>query len=94
MEYLKSVTLPEGLEVIGDGAFDYCPQLATVNIPASVTKIGSQAFRSCNSLTSVSFGNVNGWSVDGAPVTLSETDTLANAQALKTNTKVWTRTEE
>lgn len=44
---LESVTLPEGLQIIGDGVFSNCENLTEVNIPSTVTKIGNQAFESC-----------------------------------------------
>jgi hypothetical protein len=42
---LRKVTLPEGLEVIGDFAFAFCAQLETVVLPASLTTIGKGAFQ-------------------------------------------------
>ena len=48
--WLRSVTLPEGLIEIGEGAFSYCHFLSSVNIPTSVTKIGYDAFKDCNEL--------------------------------------------
>lgn len=41
--YLNTVTLNEGLEEIGNGAFNVC-RLRGITIPASVTKIGTRAF--------------------------------------------------
>lgn len=41
---LTSVTLPEGLRVIGDRAFYNCMALTSVNFPATLQTIGSQAF--------------------------------------------------
>lgn len=40
---LKSISLPNGLENIGDGSFSLCTQLDTT-IPQSVTRIGAKAF--------------------------------------------------
>lgn len=41
---LMSVQLPEGLRVIGEGAFRACQALRQVNIPNSVVRIGQEAF--------------------------------------------------
>ena len=55
---ITSVTIPEGVTSIGNGAFEYCRMLAgDITIPDSVTKIGSDAFSSCSSLTSITFGS-------------------------------------
>lgn len=52
---LKSITIPEGVEVIPDYAFYGCVDLTQITIPASVKKIGSAAFAGCSALTSVNF---------------------------------------
>lgn len=41
---LKSVSLPDGLESIGDAAFSFCTKLKRIAIPASVEHIGVAAF--------------------------------------------------
>lgn len=51
----QSLTLPESLQVIGSGAFDYCTNLQAVTIPEGVTAIYDHAFSDCVSLTSVIF---------------------------------------
>ncbi len=51
----QSVTLPESLQIIGSGAFDYCINLQTVTIPEQVTAIYDHAFSDCESLSSVIF---------------------------------------
>ena len=50
---LTAITLPEGLEYIGEGAFQSCQSLAEISIPDSVSVIGNGAFFNCTSLSSV-----------------------------------------
>ena len=58
--YIKSVTLPEGLESIGDRTFSQCENLTTMHFPESLKSIGYCAFKSCHGLQSVVFeGNVD-----------------------------------
>lgn len=47
---LVSVIIPEGIESIGDAAFQGCPDLEVVELPASLREIGNSAFNSCESL--------------------------------------------
>ena len=54
---LISVTLQNGVEIIGEAAFAYCTGLIEMLIPKGVTTIGSQAFYGCNSLANVVIGN-------------------------------------
>ncbi len=51
---LQAVTLPDGLEKIGYGAF-ISSSIESIKIPASVTNLGSLVFSKCKSLTSVVF---------------------------------------
>lgn len=53
LENLKSVTLNEGLETIGNAAFDNCYKLPSVVMPSTVKTIGWDAFEDCESLESV-----------------------------------------
>ena len=48
-----AVTLPEGLEAIGDHAFYGATNMVSVSIPDTVNKIDAQIFRDCTSLKSV-----------------------------------------
>ena len=48
-----SITIPNSLTSIGDGAFYYCSSLTSIIIPNSVTSIGHSAFSNCSSLTSI-----------------------------------------
>jgi hypothetical protein len=49
---MTSVIIPEGITVIGIGAFQNTG-LTSVTIPASVTRLGREAFKDCDKLTSV-----------------------------------------
>lgn len=50
---LVSVTIPEGIEVIGDAAFQGCPDLKHIELPDSLREIGNSAFNSCESLENI-----------------------------------------
>ena len=50
---LESVTIPESIEYIDDGAFKSCRKLKTVNIPESVKSIYSAVFSNCTALESI-----------------------------------------
>ncbi len=48
-----SVTIPEGVIVISDGAFFENDYIKNVKLPDGVTRIGNEAFRECDNLTSI-----------------------------------------
>ena len=50
---VTSVTIPDSVTSISDGAFGFCSQLTNISIPNSVTYIGSFAFDGCTSLKSI-----------------------------------------
>lgn len=50
---LNSVTIPDGIEEIGGGAFMGCSNLTNVHIPRSVKSIELYAFSGCSSLRSL-----------------------------------------
>mmetsp|Transcript_8234 Transcript_8234/g.20254 ORF Transcript_8234/g.20254 Transcript_8234/m.20254 type:complete len:453 (-) Transcript_8234:187-1545(-) len=52
-KHLKSVSLNEGLRIIGKGAFSDCTSLQSVRIPSTVTEIGEEAFWGATSLVDV-----------------------------------------
>lgn len=54
---LTSVTLPAGLQAIGDSAFSGCTGLTEMVIPDGVTSIGDIAFSGCSNLASVTLPN-------------------------------------
>ena len=52
---LKSLELPQNLEIIGSDAFSYCSGLTCVTIPENVRSIGYYAFEDCINLEWVFF---------------------------------------
>mgnify|MGYP001047780975 FL=1 len=50
---IESVTLPETVEFICEGAFMDCASMKTINIPEAVTGIERSAFAACTSLESL-----------------------------------------
>ena len=56
-DLVKNVVINSGVTGIGEYAFRYCHNLASVTIPDSVTSISDFAFEDCSSLKSVTIGN-------------------------------------
>ncbi|MBR2931795.1 MAG: leucine-rich repeat domain-containing protein [Rikenellaceae bacterium] len=54
--HLTSITIPNSVEYIGDGAFCDCDGLTSIAIPNSVTTIDPDAFSWCDNLTTVNIG--------------------------------------
>ena len=52
-ESIKSITLPDGLESLGERAFYGCDSLTSITLPDGLESIGEGAFESCSSLTSI-----------------------------------------
>ena len=48
-----NTVIPNGVEVIGEGAFDSNTEINVLNIPNSIREIGGFAFRGCTGLTAV-----------------------------------------
>ena len=44
---LTFIDIPEGIEVLGEGAFSSCNGLASVNLPSTLKEIGEDAFIGC-----------------------------------------------
>ena len=53
---VTSVTLPEGLQYIGNKAF-YGTGITSLSLPNSITRLGDEAFAACQSLASISIGS-------------------------------------
>ena len=49
----KNSVIPDGVEIIGNSAFQGCSELTAINIPESVTDIEGAAFCGCSGLTSI-----------------------------------------
>ena len=49
----SEVTIPEGVQSIGDSAFYGCSSLTSLTLPTSLQSIGNRAFSYCSSLTSL-----------------------------------------
>ena len=52
---LTSVTIPNTVTYIGNGAFSNCSGLTSMTIPSAVTDIGMWAFQNCTGLTTLNF---------------------------------------
>ena len=51
--YIRSLTIENGVETIGDYAFRWCYQLESVNLASTITSIGNNSFYRCDRLSSV-----------------------------------------
>ena len=51
--------MPEGLEHIGDSAFENCQALPAITIPSTVAYVGSKAFYNCLSAATVNLGGID-----------------------------------
>ena len=49
----SEVTIPEGVQSIGDSAFSLCSSLSSLTLPSSLQSIGEEAFDYCNSLSTL-----------------------------------------
>lgn len=60
--HLKSVVIPEGVEIIDASAFEGCVNLEEATIPSSVKYIGLRAFVGCTSLRKLHYnGTADNW---------------------------------
>ena len=64
---LTSITIPNSVTSIGNGAFSYCSGLTSITIPNSVTSIGNGVFSYCSGLTTINVDSTNSEyrSIDG-----------------------------
>ena len=52
-KYLKNVSLPSTLRIIGHSSFDGCASLEKITIPEGVIELGSHSFMNCESLAEI-----------------------------------------
>lgn len=52
---VTKVSIPEGVTIVDDYAFQDCGNLAAITIPKSVRAIGNYAFQDCRSLANIYF---------------------------------------
>lgn len=50
---ITSIDIPEGVQTIGDKAFQSCEHLKSVSLPSTLKKIDQEAFSGCTSLESI-----------------------------------------
>ena len=66
---LTSVTIPQGIEILGGRSFKNCTGLTEITIPEGVKSIGAQTFYGCTNLTKVivpdSLTDINSTAFDG-----------------------------
>ena len=55
--FLLSITIPDSVIAIGEGAFSGCPHLQEIDIPDSVISIGNEAFSGCEALQCLTIPN-------------------------------------
>lgn len=60
--FIKTVTICDGIKIIGFDAFAFCCNLTRINIPNSIEKIGSGSFYYCQQLERVDINDISAWS--------------------------------
>lgn len=50
---LENITFSEGIEKIGDNAFDFCQKAKKITLPSTIKSIGKEAFTQCTRLVTV-----------------------------------------
>ncbi len=60
-EKITAVSIPEGVETIGAGAFYGCTNLKEITIPETVKSVAVNAFDKCNNLERVCIDNLKAW---------------------------------
>lgn len=70
---LTTIILPEGLEEIGDHAFEYCTGIESLKLPSTLKVIGANAFMKTEKLTTIvlpeSLESIGSYAFDGSSLT-------------------------
>ncbi|MBO8439554.1 MAG: leucine-rich repeat protein [bacterium] len=90
-QYIKAVSIGEGITVLGTALFMNCSNMTDITIPGSVTEIGPWAFRGCTGLTGVtipgSVTEIGSWAFYGCTgltgVTIPESVTEIGLRAFE-----------
>ena len=61
---LTSLVIPEGVEEIGEEAFEWCPSLTNVTLPSTIKYIGAKAFHLCSNLSKIYMAENDYYTVD------------------------------
>jgi len=91
---ITSISIPEGIEYIGNCAFLGCVNLNTITIPSSVTTIGATAFWNCSNLKSIKFMSPSGWQAGDVSIIEIELLNEENAAMYLISThcnKIWNK---
>lgn len=73
---LTSITIPNGVTTIGEGAFRGCKGLTSITIPDSVTTIDGNVFLGCTSLAEIWVGNNPAYSSGQRGVLFNKSKTI------------------
>lgn len=71
-----TITIPDSIQEIDEGAFSGCAQLNEVQLGPNVSFIGKNAFTDCPNLETVKTYYTDGWEKNGTTVSLSAYDAM------------------
>ena len=81
---LTAITLPDGLQSLGRGAFDSCASLTNTTLPAAITAVPGKCFADCTKLLNVKYAGT---------VTTAPTETTPGVRTFTCTVCSQTRTE-
>lgn len=71
-----TITIPDSIQEIDEGAFSGCAQLKEIQLGSNVSFIGKNAFSDCPNLETVKTYYTDGWEKNGTTVSLSAYDAM------------------